>query len=609
MNEDSCRAEKRSLFPSRSKFPAAGPPTRAILTMRYFHQAHRSALLLGALSALVTLFVAPPVVHAAGRVLSSNATISGQLERVRALPATIHSRACRTRACAFRVPSIHLNVSVPGYKNVPVSLDRVIDPRFIVRTTDNQTLNDSSTRPLLLRGSAKLRHAGPFASTLTIPVAATLDISEKTPLLELTLRTGHPRTRSSAGFVTVRAHLADTPTSIVAARSRALSSFALDNLTCGTSALEHDTAEHHQLQSTGDARARASYDVLYMGTDFDSQWMTSVGCSSASACNNHILSVLNQASAFYEQQLGITFEVARQYGPTTHSSSTDSATLLYDFRAHNNDHRYDVIHNGTNVGDNLVDLFQLFTGRKMDQKVVGIAFTGVLCDNASSPVAHMVVSHKSSAADPVITAHEIGHTLNAGHTSSGIMTAVLSSALPSSFNSQSLAEINSYYAAYRSECRGGTGEGSPGSSNPADPTSPTPTPEDGAPNPTPETLKLTITKRGKDSYTVRTRVSVFRRGCAVSLRAGTTEDDAETGTIVFRHIPRSEKIVKRGKVSASIASSDTSGSTVYFTADYECPGNDLIEVSPFVSISPNSGGRASRKVSRRAWINLFNKAF
>jgi len=246
----------------------------------------------------------------------------------------------------------------------------------------------------------------------------------------------------------------------------------------------------------------------------------------------------------------------------------------------------------------------------MDQKVVGIAFTGVMCDNASSAASHMIVSHKSNTADPVIAAHEIGHTLNASHTSSGIMTAVLTSALPSSFSSLSVAEMNSYYAAYRSECRGGTGAGSPGSSTPGDPsTSPGAPPDDGDPSPVPETMKLSVTKRGKDSYTVKTTVSVFRRGCIVSVRAGTSEDDAETGTVVLRLSPRSETTMKRGRVAASIASSNSLGSTVYLTGDYECPGGELLEVSPFVSISPNTGAQSSRKISRRAWINLFNKAF
>jgi hypothetical protein len=189
------------------------------------------------------------------------------------------------------------------------------------------------------------------------------------------------------------------------------------------------------------------------------------------------------------------------------------------------------------------------------------------------------------------------------------MTAVLGSALPSSFNAQSLSEMSAYYTTYRGECRGGTGAGSPGSSTPGDTTPPAPTPGDGAPAPIPETMKLTVTKRGKDLYTIKTQVSVFQRGCAVSLRAGTSEDDAETGTIIVRYMPRSETTIRRGRVPASIASNDVSGSTVYVTADYECPGNELIEVSPFVSISPNIGARSSRKMSRRAWINLFNKAF
>lgn len=577
--------------------------------MRHRDRANRLDPILCAIAALIMLPAIAPATRAQSRVLSSNATISGEIDRIKALPASIRSRRCPSRSCHFQIPAINLIVSVSGHKNVSVSFDRVIDPRFIIRETNNQSIDDSMTRPLLLRGTARLRHAGPSGETISIPVAATLYLSGTTPSVEITLRMKRPRPSSSTSGVTVRAPLAVPGASVVAARARTLSAFALQGLACGTRDLGHTPDEHYERENTGSVTGQASYDVLYMGTDFDSAWMTAVGCSSATTCNNQIVGLLNQAAVFYEQQLGLTLEVARQYGPTVHSSSTDSSTLLYDFRAHNIDHRSDAIHDGGNSGENLIDLFQLFTGRKMDQKVVGIAFTGVMCDNASSAASHMVVSHKSDAADPVITAHEIGHTLNASHTTSGIMTAVLSSALPSSFSSFSVAEMNSYYATYRGECRGGTGSGSPGSPSPGDPSSSPGAPGDGAPSPVPETMKLAVTKRGKDSYTIKTKVSVFRRGCIVSVRAGSSEDDAETGTVVLRLSPRSETTVRKGKVPASIASSNSSGSTVYLTADYECPGNDLLEVSPFVSISPNTGLQSSRKISRRAWINLFNKAF
>jgi hypothetical protein len=577
--------------------------------MRHRNRVNRLDPILCALAALMMLLAMTTATRAQSRVLSSNATISGAIEGVTALPVSIRSRRCASRRCHFQIPAINLTVSVAGHKNIAVSFDRVIDPRFIIRETNNQSIDDSLTRPLLLRGTARLRHAGPAGETVTTPVAAALYLSERTPSLEITLQIKRRSSSSSDGLVTVRAPLVQTHASFVVARARTLSSFALQGLSCGTRAPTHYTEEHHETEGSGSVKALATYDVLYMGTDFDSAWMTAVGCSSTSACHNKIVGLLNQAAVFYEQQLGLTLEVARQYGPTIHSSSPDSATLLYDFRAHNVDHRSDAIHNGFNSGENLIDLFQLFTGRKMDQKVVGIAFTGVMCDNASSAASHMVVSHKSDAADPVITAHEIGHTLNASHTTSGIMTAVLSSALPSSFNSLSVAEINSYYATYRSECRGGTGAGSPGSSTPGDPTSPPHAPGDNAPLPPPETMKLTVTKKGKDSYTIKTKVSVFRRGCVVSVRAGTSEDDAETGTVVLRLSPRSDTTLRKGRVPASIASSTPLGSTVYLTADYECPGNELLEVSPFMSISPNTGMQSSRKISRRAWINLFNKAF
>ena len=541
-------------------------------------------------------------------VLSPNASISGEIAQLKTLPYTIRGRSCSSHTCSFQISPVALKLSIPGHKNISLSFNRVTDPRFVIRETGTQTLHDSPIRPLLLRGTARLRHGGPSGETMTTPIAGTLYLSDSPPTLEIALQTKRTR-RSSNGVMTVRAPLSHRARSTVTARAHTISSFALPEMTCGTQTSHQHTAANHDHHQEAKVQAQETFDALYMATDFDSAWMTSTGCASASACNNKILSILNQASVFYEQQLGMTLNIARQYGPTTYSGATDASEILYDFRAHNNDYRSGVMHNGSNSGDNLVDLFQLFTGRKMDQKVVGIAFTGVLCDNASSMAAHLVVSHKSDTANPIITAHEIGHTLNASHTTSGIMTAILGSPLPSSFSQFSVAEMNAYYSSYRYECRGGTAPGAPGENTPGDTTSPTPVPGNGTPGSIPETMKLTVTKRGKDSYTIKATVSMVRRGCAVSVRAGTSEADAETGTIIVRNALSSETFVKKGRVNASIVASDPSAATVFLTADYQCPGNELIEVSPFIAISPNKGTQSSRKVSRRAWINLLNKAF
>ena len=347
-----------------------------------------------------------------------------------------------------------------------------------------------------------------------------------------------------------------------------------------------------------------------MATDFDNDWMSVTGCASPSACNNTILSLLNRTAVFYEQQLGLTLDIARQYGPTAHSSTTVASELLYDFRAYNTTHRSSVIHDGQNTGDNLVDLFQFFTGRTMDQQVVGIAFTGVMCDNFSSAAANMVVSHKSNAADPVITAHELGHTLNAHHTTSGIMAATLGGSLPTRFSSVSVDEMLSYYSTYKQDCRGGARKGtSPPSSLPDDTPTPDPSPGDDSPTSVPQTLQLRITQSGVDSYVIKTTVSTVLRGCFVSIRAGTSKQSAKSGTVLTRYNPLTSTTTQRGRVAARVAASDPKNATVYLRADYKCGGSQLIETSPTVSITPIKGANRAHLVSRRSWINLLNKAF
>jgi hypothetical protein len=219
----------------------------------------------------------------------------------------------------------------------------------------------------------------------------------------------------------------------------------------------------------------------------------------------------------------------------------------------------------------------------------------------------MVVGRKSDTIDPVIAAHELGHTFDADHTPAGIMTAVLGSPLPTSFSEVSVREMSAHFDAYKFECRGGTSAGAP--QPPAasdDPPPATPTPD--MPPEVPTTLKLSVKKTGKNVYTIRTTVSSLRPECSVHVRAGEDEDDASTGTIITSYIPRSQTTSRRGIVNGSISAAKIADATVYLTAEYRCPNEEIVESSPFKRISPNSGKQSAPKVSRRKWINLLNKA-
>ena len=543
--------------------------------------------------------------HAQQRIVSPKATISGDLSKLMALRSQVRAAPCASHRCRFSTEPINLTLRVRGHTTLQISFREVRDPRFIHREHLNQSTADDAERPLLLRGSARIRHRGEHGETTTIPVAGTLFFTGDATYLEISLLKSSHRDRQSQGLLLVRAPLSSQTT--VSARALRSSPFAFRDMMCAT---ESPTSTRHTEERVSNATftSRAAYDTLYVATDFDAAWYSAMECQSSSDCNNKIISLVNRTALFYEQQLGITVVVARQYGPTNHSTTTNASDLLYDFRGFNESNRSSVLHDGMNSGENLVDLFQLYTGRTMSEKVVGVAFTGVMCRDAASTAAHMVVGHKSDTADPVIAAHELGHTLNAGHSASGIMTAVLSSNLPSSFSSVSVSEMIAHYNTYKFECRGGTSAGAPPSANP-DPTpqaSPTPTPS--PPQPIPQTLKLSVTKKGTNTYTVKTTVSSLRTRCYVRVRAGESEEDASTGTVILSYIPRSRTTSRKGIVNGSIATTKRADAMVYITAEYQCPGDAALEYSPFVSISPNSGKRSSPKVTRRQWISLLDKA-
>jgi hypothetical protein len=351
---------------------------------------------------------------------------------------------------------------------------------------------------------------------------------------------------------------------------------------------------------------KATYNVIFVGTDFDPQFKSVMKCASADECNNKIVSIINQATTYYERQFGYTLEVARQYGPTTLTSSTDSSRNLNAFTNYNNAYRGDIVHTGTSSQPNQVDIFQLFTGKNLDDDVIGLAFLGVTCTNTASDASDMLVQHVASSFDPITTAHETGHTLNASHTSSGIMSPSLGNPLPTSFNAASRTEIGSYLSIYYGECRGGISEGSSsGGGTPGASPTPSGTPTSSAP----KSVGFSIKKQNRDTYTLKTTVSSLLSACSVKIKAATTSERAPRGTVITEFSPTTLTTRLRGRVGASISRTSGSSSLIHLYAEYSCENGSTAEASKTIIASPNSGARASRQVSAREWIKLLNKAF
>jgi hypothetical protein len=156
--------------------------------------------------------------------------------------------------------------------------------------------------------------------------------------------------------------------------------------------------------------------------------------------NSVIARVVNSASAMYKRQLDIAIKIRSQFREGTNNAYptriTNADQLLTRFQSRSLRKRQAITS----------DVSFLFTSRKMNDQIVGLAYVGVVCSSTENSFG--IVRLINSAIDPVTTAHEIGHTLGANHTTSGIMSAVLSKPYPDSFSPNSVAEISGYIDQY-----------------------------------------------------------------------------------------------------------------------------------------------------------------
>jgi hypothetical protein len=213
--------------------------------------------------------------------------------------------------------------------------------------------------------------------------------------------------------------------------------YALSGKGCRTeagssSALHQD---EHSIESLP-LIARASLSKRYsLRTVADHLWNQRYGSNS----NSRIMTISNAASAIYNTDLGMEISVASQKVDTNPSSYpesiTASETILNLFRSSGEK-------GSANVGF-------LFTGRNFNEGVIGIAYIGVAC--LAPSFSYGAIQRFQDALDPVVLAHELGHTLSAKHVSDGIMTESLNpSSPPRSFSSASISQISTFVGQYGS---------------------------------------------------------------------------------------------------------------------------------------------------------------
>jgi len=172
--------------------------------------------------------------------------------------------------------------------------------------------------------------------------------------------------------------------------------------------------------------------------------------SNETQARDAILTRLNNVDGIFSAQLGIEIQVESVEIAGALASrltgTTDSSDLLGELGQ---------LRRG-NDALSATGLTHLFTGRDLDGKTAGIAYTLALCSPRYG--ASLTMVHNSTALDALITAHEIAHVFGAPHdgaqkcaaTPQGeyIMTPTIDTSI-TSFSQCSLDEINKVIDSYR----------------------------------------------------------------------------------------------------------------------------------------------------------------
>ena len=181
--------------------------------------------------------------------------------------------------------------------------------------------------------------------------------------------------------------------------------------TCGGALVEDD----HVAQPDVNAGAgqRSSFLELELLMDCDYQFYSIDNGSSTSNTIADTENIIGGVSGVYERDLNITVVITEIIIRTSSGSnpytSNDAGTLLDQFRAE---------WLGTG-GTNPRDLAHLFTGRNIAGGTIGIAWLGATC---STNLGYGLSESRFTSnfnSRVALTAHEMGHNLNAGHCSGG----------------------------------------------------------------------------------------------------------------------------------------------------------------------------------------------
>ena len=341
--------------------------------------------------------------------------------------------------------------------------------------------------------------------------------------------------------------------------------------------------------------------IIDIATEADYQFFQRFGSSS----NAQVASIINAAQVIYENQLGLRFNIVRQRVRTTSSqpyTSTDSEALLNQLTSA-------VSSGGGLQGE---DVVHLFSGKNLDDNVLGIAWLGVLCTTPSLSTG--LTQHVSSSLDYIIFAHEVGHNLGAEHDTSLPRSLMYPSASTdqTTVSARTKSDIQSYFNSGGSSCFAVDAD-----------TNPTPTP---TPTPTTEPRDGDNDNGGGSAGGDGTTDPVVGFSTSFSDRSGKivvdmTRGNFSSGNCTATLILSSKENLSDGveievdseatslRFSARTSRRLTRGS-VYLAGTFtNCDGGEEASSWP-VELKPKAkrSTRSRDKVSARNWINTVSRS-
>lgn len=179
-----------------------------------------------------------------------------------------------------------------------------------------------------------------------------------------------------------------------------LSSLKNSSNLCGVHAIKSVLNESKQDKARQASTLTNPCRIVEIATDADYEWYSIFG----NASNFEIISIMNVVDGIYQNTFNLRMVISFQnvYTANNDPYTTNNDLLFLDqFRNHWNSNRQNIKR----------DLAHLFSGKTLNNSVVGVSYSGVVCANSSYSYGLTVDSYN----DYYTTAHEVGHNFGANH--------------------------------------------------------------------------------------------------------------------------------------------------------------------------------------------------